>query len=175
MARQPRPRIKQSAAKGKNPRQSGAGWTPTNWRIVEDAQKRQRTVTVEEALAAFANEPKASDQFQRIAIYGWHTPYRAGEVDANELDTLGASAPRGDFVAGLREIQNLRDLRHNAMIQDFYGRFGPNPPIQIESAHMRAIKQETARYEQELLREWANVAIPSAAPWKKVMAIWVAS
>lgn len=112
---------------------------------------------------------------QRVYIYGHHTPYRVGEVDRGELDVLAASDVRGDVQQALMDIRALREDRRQDLWGDFYSRFGPNPPVQILSAHRRAIKNEIARYEQELLVGFANVEIPSGAPWKKVVGIWVAS
>lgn len=112
---------------------------------------------------------------QRIYIYGQHTPYRVGEVERGELDVLAAKDQRGALLRALSEIQARREDRRLDLWNDFFTRFGPNPPVQILSAHRRAIRNEIARYEQELLREFANVEIRSAAPWGKVVGIWVAS
>lgn len=178
MPRQPKPRTRTTPAKGKYPRQTLGGYYPATWRIVP-AKERHKNVTVEEALAAYRAEPAPDDSLQRIYIYGHHTPYRAGEVDKGELDVLAASDVRGDVIDALKKIQADRDAYRAQLEVDEFARMGKKYPKGIPKDVARLLRRRITtsvnEYEQGLFVEFANVEIASAAPWKRVVGIWVAS
>lgn len=178
MPRQVKPRTRTTPAKGKHPQQTLAGWYPTTWRNVR-AKERHKNVTVEEALAAYRQRPAPDDSFQRIAIYGHHTPYRAGETDTGELDVLAASDVRGDIIDALKRIQADRDAMRAQLEFSEFARMNQKYPRGIPKDVARLLRSRITKqvnaYEQELLIEFANVEIPSAAPWTRVVGFWVAN
>lgn len=130
-------------------------------------------------LAAFQREPAPGDRFQRIYIYGHHTPYRVGEVDTGELDVLASSDVRDDVIDAIKQVQADRDAYRAALEVSEFQRIGRKYPKGIPKDVARLLRSRITKdvnaYEQGLLIEFANIEIKSGAPWSKVVGIWVAS